>query len=347
MAITGPSSYIPSINEFLPHWAAVDLACGSTGLTVRIPGRKTLVGRSELSGWRDELISYAAGIADQILDRDLISSRIKRLRGELHDRLNQFNRKSRALLTHTEFAPNLPKVPALAAGEARILLALNEMSGLWKRVNQAAAAGEIPELDRPLTLLDGYDHAQFDIALGKLRMAYQQITEHDQGLRLTRTRRNVVQDQVYATLREYRVAVRGEFAESNALVLTLPRLHPTPGSKPEPVAVQAAWDDSTAQAIVTWEASGHPDLDRYEVRCTPGPDYDSDSETVQARIAPDAPREFLTSKGLAHPGDAASFKVYVIVKTGNERGSEAIEVIRPEVPAQRSRDPDLRETAIR
>jgi len=116
MAIVGPSSYVPSINEFLPHRAAVDLARGSTGLTVRIPGRSTPVGRSELFGWRDELAADAAGIADQIVDRDLTSSRIKTLRGELHDRLNQFNRKSRALLTHTEFAPNLPKVPALTAG---------------------------------------------------------------------------------------------------------------------------------------------------------------------------------------------------------------------------------------
>jgi len=335
MAIVGPSSYIPSINEFLPHWAAVDAARGSTGLTVRIPGQSNAVGRSELFGWRDELAAYAAGIEDEILDRDLTGARIKILRGELHDRLNQFNRKARALLSQTEFAPNLPKVPAISSGESRIFLSLNEMNSLWKRVNQAAAAGQITGLDRPLTLLDGYDHAQFDAALGKLRTAYEQILQHEQGLRLTRTRRNLVQDKVYATLREYRTAVRGEFAESDALVLTLPRLNPTPGSTPESVAVQAVWDASVAQAVVTWEASDNPNLDHYEVRYSPGSSYDSDAETVQASIPADRAREFITNKGLANPGDVASFKVYVILETGNERGSEAVSVIRPAVLGKR------------
>ena len=337
MAIVGPSSYIPSINEFLPHWAAVDLARGSKGLTVRISGHANPVGRSELFGWRDDLAAYAAGIEDQILDRDLTSSRVKILRGELHDRLNQFNRKARSLLTRTEFAQNLPKVPALNSGESRIFLALNEMNSLWKRVNEAAASGEIPGLEQPLTLLGGYENAQFDAALGKLRVAYEQILQHEQGLRLTRTRRNLVQDKVYATLREYRVAVRGEFAESDALVLTLPRLNPTPGSTPEPVAVQAAWDESVGQAVITWEASDNPNLDHYEVRYSPGSSYDSDAETVQASIPEDGPCEFITSKGLANPGDAASFKVYVILGTGNERGSEAIVVTRPAVAALASR----------
>jgi len=175
------------------------------------------------------------------------------------------------------------------------------MNSLWKRVNAAAAAGEIPGLDQPLTLIDRYDNAQFDAALGKLRTAYEQILQHEQGLRLTRTRRNLIQDKVYATLREYRAAVRGEFAESDALVLTLPRLNPSPGSTPEPVAVQAAWDGGVAQAVVTWEASDNPNLDHYEVRYCPGSSYDSDAETVQASIPPDAPREFITSKGLAAP----------------------------------------------
>jgi hypothetical protein len=334
MAIVGPSSYIPSINEFLPHWAAVDTARSGIGLTVRISGHNTPVGRSELFGWRDELTAYAAGIEDRILDRDLTSSRVKLLRGELHERLNQFNRKSRSVLARTEFAMNLPKVPALTVGESRLFLSLNEMNSLWRQINTRALAGEIEGVTQPFTLLDDYSHAQFEAALGKLRVGYEQVLQHEQELRLTRTRRNLIQDKVYATLREYRAAVRGEFAAEDALVLTLPRLSPTPGATPDPVAVQVVWDESLAQAVVTWEASENANLDHYEVRYSPGASYDSDVETVQASVAPDATREFLTGRGLTKPGDAASFKVYVVLDAGNERGSQPVSIVRPDPSAR-------------
>jgi len=64
-----------------------------------------------------------------------------------------------------------------------------------------------------------------------------------------------------------------------------------------------------------------------------GGSYDSDAETLQATVAPDAPRKFLTGKGLAQPGDVASFKVFVVLETGDERGSEVLTVQRPATPA--------------
>jgi len=40
MAITGPSSYIPGINSFLPHWAEANLMQAASGkkgeVTVRV-----------------------------------------------------------------------------------------------------------------------------------------------------------------------------------------------------------------------------------------------------------------------------------------------------------------------
>ena len=45
-------------------------------------------------------------------------------------------------------------------------------------------------------------------------------------------------------------------------------------------------------------------------------------------VDPSAPREFVTIASLANPGDIASFKVYVITATGNEKGSNTVTITR-------------------
>jgi hypothetical protein len=338
MAITGPSSYVPCINTFLPHWAEANLAGQGSNrrgeLTVRVSAQWSAVRRQDLLGWRDELVTFAARIEDHVLARDLARARNKVLREELHERLTQFNRRARALLHDTVYARTLPKVPVVTVGESRICLALNELNTLWITLNKSAAAGEVSGLEGPLLLRDGYDQPSFQAGIARLRASYEEIVQHEQQLKMVRTRRNLLQETVYATLRVYRATIQAEFPAQDAFVLTLPRLTPLPGSTPEPVAVQAVWDAGLDQAVITWEASDNANLDHYEVRYSPGSSYDSDAETVQAIVAPDAPREYLTRKGLTNPGDTALFKVYVVLETGNERGSEVLAAKRPvtEVP---------------
>jgi hypothetical protein len=338
MAITGPSTYIPGINSFLPHWDAANAVLSALGqggeLTVRVSAQWTAVKRSDLVSWRDDLIAFAAQIEDLILDRDLARTRNRILREEMHDRLNQFNRTARAVLIGTVYPHALPKVPPVTVGESRICLALYEMNTLWKTLNMAAIAGEVPGLQGELTLLGDYTQTKFEKGIAGLRTSYERIIQHEQHLKLARLRRNLIQENVYATLRGYRATVQAQFPAEDPLVLCLPRLSPTPGSTPDPVSAEAVWDPTIDQARLSWEASDHPSLAHYEVRYSPGESYDRDAETVQATIAPDAPREFLTRKGLTKAGDIALFKVYVVLTTGNECGSEVIRVKRAAATAQ-------------
>ncbi len=66
------------------------------------------------------------------------------------------------------------------------------------------------------------------------------------------------------------------------------------------------------------------------MRYVPGARYDSDDESVVATVGPDEPREMWTGTGLGRPGAQASYKVYVLLTTGNERGSDAVVVSRPD-----------------
>jgi len=333
MPITGPSSYIPGINGFLPHWAeanTVQAASGKPGeLTVRVSPQLDAVKRADLLVWRNELEAFSNRIEEQILARDLARARNRELREDLHERFNQFNRTARATLIGTIYLKALPKVPPITVGESRICLAFQELNILWKSINSTAAAGEVSGQAGPLLLRGDYDQARFEAGIAKLRASYEIVMQHEQQLKITRMRRNSVQENVYATLRGYRATIQAQFPAEDPMVLSLPRLTPTPGSTPDPVAVEAVWDGTIQQAVITWEASDNPSIEHYEVRYSPGDSYDSDAETLQATVAPDAPREFLTSKGLTKPGDAALFKVFVVLETGNERGSEVITVKRP------------------
>jgi len=338
MAIAGPSSYIRCTTEFLTQWTGVDAAFALEGLRLRIPQSPGAVGRADLLGWRDDLRRFAEGIEDQIVDREYVGGQIRGMRAGLHDRINQFNRKVRGVLNHTPFVRSLPRVPQENAGESRFLAALHEMNSLWRKIDRAVAGGEGVGVTAPMTLLGEYSQAEFEREVAGLREAYEQVLNCDQELRLARTRRNQVQEKVYDTLREYRGAVQGLFAESDPLVLTLPRLSPTPGATPDPVEAQAVWDGESGQAVITWTASENPNLDHYEVRYSPGKSYDADTETVVASVRSDEAREVLTLRGLAEPGAVAQYKVFVVLETGNERGSRIVAVARPEGASGTARD---------
>ena len=52
------------------------------------------------------------------------------------------------------------------------------------------------------------------------------------------------------------------------------------------------------------------------------------AEELAVAALPKTATTFETATGLAAPGSAATFKVYVLTTTGNEKGSNAVKVTR-------------------
>ena len=63
------------------------------------------------------------------------------------------------------------------------------------------------------------------------------------------------------------------------------------------------------------------------MRGVPGDDYQTEDEEVLATVLAGAARELASDFALV----TAGFKVYVILKSGHDKGSEAVFVTRPEV----------------
>lgn len=321
MPIEGPASFLPTTDEFSAHWGLVNTALAPGALV--LPAGTTL---ANLETHRTALAALHAAVQSAINDVETARADLDDRKLALHTRLNQFNEKARSYLGGTTLARSLPKVPGLTEGQGAFLPAMDDMENLWTRANALPASGGYTP---PLVLLGAYPLATFSADLALLRTAYKTMTAREVDLRVKRGERQDLEDVIYPILKSYREAMPTFFAADHALVTTLPRLTPEPGSTPDAVSLTGVWNAATTQASLTWTENPAADVDHYEVRWSPGSSYSAEDENVLGSVDKEAAREFLTAQGLGAPGAVSVFRVYVVTATGNEKGSNTAQVTRP------------------
>lgn len=328
MPISGPSSYSPTLNQFVPHWEAVNTALSVGGpLVLRNPSGTSpaTLNRANLVTMRTDLTGLHTEIQGQINTVELAAAELRTMKDDLHLRAGQFNDKVRGPLGNTPFAAALPPLPTPTDGMGVFIPPLDDIATLWTKLN--AAAG-ISGFTPPLLLLGAYPLADFGTALASLKVQFEVVAKEELGVTLKIGERNALQDLIYPVLKAYRQTVPTYFAANSSLISSLPRLTPEPGSTPDAVLANGVWNAPTSQGKLTFDASTAPDVEEYEVRWCPGPTYNSANEVVLGNIAKDAPREFFTSQGLGAIDDESVFKIYVKTTTGNERGSNTVKIKR-------------------
>jgi len=221
----------------------------------------------------------------------------------------------------------LPAAPQETDGAAVVLEALADIKSLWTRINAATIANFTP----PLLLPDGYPLATFLTDLAALKQSYEDQDDAEQELKLERERRNDAQDLAYPIMRDYRTAVLGAFTPEHALVASLPRLSPEPGTTPDPVQLTGSRNPTTNAVTFNFTASTNPNLAKYQLRYCVGTTYSSETEIVIVDV-PAGTLTVTTSVGVEDPGDEAVYKLFVILDTDNEAGSNPVPIIRPLEP---------------
>ena len=78
-----------------------------------------------------------------------------------------------------------------------------------------------------------------------------------------------------------------------------------------------------------YAASEEKTIKCYQLRGNVGDAYDEEDAMVLATNAPEAPQGFDVRFGLTQAGARVALKLYVILETGNEAGSETMVVERP------------------
>jgi len=319
MPFTSLEEVIPTINEFLAHWPQVNTALGATPLS--LPGGYVL---ATLTADRDNINTLITAVTTAANGRQIAASDRDIKKATLRERLRQFRGSVQGRLAGSVYVKALPKLPATNAKEQDFLRAMDDMRDLWTRINAAPPAG----FTGPLLLTGAYAVATFTTDVTALRTQFAAVTTTEEAATFARKTRDAAIFPVKARLVQYRQAVVGAFLSGHALIASLPAVSPSPGSTPDPVSLSASWNVGTSLGNLVWGASLDPDLDHYSVRYHPGPRYKA-SEEQSVSVVASGLTSFATAYGLPASGSTAWFKVYVVTSTGNEKGSNAVKVIRP------------------
>lgn len=322
MPITGLGSWLPTVDEFLAHWAQVNTALGLGGPLVLSGGYAV-----------GNLTSNRASLAGQFLDVQAKENLLQTASGDrdvqravVRPRMLQFGPAVRGLLPGSRYIHSLPRVPAFGDSPGKWRNAMDDTSSLWATINTNAPP--VTGFTPPLLLSGSYAVAGFNTDAGLLSTAFTAVTTTDQNAQLSRQQRDQIFQPMYNKMKEYRLVIVSRFAAGDPLIDSLPRLVPAAGSTPAAVQLSASWDAGTLMAALVWSSSSDPDLDFYSIRYHPGPRYKAaEEQTVDSVVG--GITDFQTDFGLPASGSVAWFKVYVVTNTGNEKGSNAVKVVRP------------------
>ncbi len=319
MPLSSIGSYLPTTQEFINHWDQVNTALGDSPLLLHggytranlITDRTALQTAVTLTEASDNVRQTAA------TDRD-------NKKAGVYPRIGQFRAGVQFKLNGTGYVGALPRVPKIDRNQALFLKPFDDMANLWLTINGDAT---VPGFTPPLLLVGGYTQANLATELTALRNAYIAVDNANETARLNRKKRDVLLPPLKKRLLQYRVGVLGTFGPGDPLTLSLPSVTPPPGSTPQAVNLSAVWDPVLGKAVLTWTASDNVNLDHYSPRTAPVP-YHASEETVLGEVAPGT-LTFVTDAGLLAPGSTAQFKLYVVLGTGNEKGSATVSVTHP------------------
>lgn len=321
MPISGPSSYPPTTREFLDHWAAVNTELGAE--MVLAGGASA----GELGDQLDNLEGARGTVTDRGVDRALARESLTDLVRKLQGKLVEFNARVRSDFAGTKWERLLSVAFAVGDAEDAVRDGTRRFSYLWGKVN--AVTPPPAGVTLPMILPGNYSLSVLTADLAALGELYKALTHAEEELKLAREARNDIQDVIYPILKAYRLKVPTVVLANDSLVDSLPSLTPPAGHTPDAVALQGTWNATEVKAEFAWEESAEAQLSRYELRGVPGDEYNAEDEAVVATVPAGGTRSASSAFALSSPGGTASFKVYVVLQDGHEKGSEAVAVHRP------------------
>ena len=322
MPITSIDSYPAVMADFGLHWGQVnDSLTGGGGTALLLPAGFML---AQFLTLRDSIVTGLSNHQDLVNDYELGLADRDSQRANMRERIVNFRQTCQSQLPGARYLRALPDTPRDRASEGKFLAALDDVASLWAKIN---ADNGIAGFTPPLLLRGGYTLAGFNTDVAALRTDYQSLATAERELKLAREDRDRLLADAYERMKQYRARVEAEFLETDPLFQSLPDLSPNPGSTPDAVVLSAFWDGALSLAQLSWTESTDPNLQVYQVRACLGPTWDEAQASVIANYAPTTLSTGITT-GLVNPGDQTTFKIFVILSTGNQAGSNAVTVTR-------------------
>jgi len=317
-----PRRYLQKTDEFLAHWPLVNTSLASALiLTGNYAVADLTSNRASLLTQINAEVAAENALQAAIQDRDL-------KRAAIRERIRQFNQAVRGFFPNSTYSKQLPAIPRVNDPGGVYQKLMQEMNDIWTQIN---AISPVPlGAPIPLVLTGTYNKLAFVADMNALLAAFTTIETNQTLAETARLTRDGIWAPMYERMKQYRLAVQGRFAAGSPLLLSLPTITPPAGHTPAPVNLSALWDAGLSKAVITFTASVDPGLATYELRACFGSSYKTDQEQVLDSLAAgSSPLQFVTDEGLVASGSKVFYKVYVVLGTGNEKGSRSVSVTRP------------------
>ena len=317
MALSGHLSFLPVVDVCLANWSLANAALPAPGL-VLADGSD----RGSLVGLRGALAEQLRVIVVTENEEEFAMGSLKLLKPKLLARLGQFNDTVRAWWRNGPMAVALPKAQSISNAVDRFLVPMREALRLWEVLEGRPAPSGVV---LPLRLGAVGDFGRGDFLALVVEAEAQRLALLRAGvdLRLARAERDALERRVRGVLVTYAQAVLAQFGAASNITESLPRLSPIPWHTPQAVVLSGVYDAETQSARLEWGASEDPKLVSYQIRQCAGGIYAKKTERVVATVRKD---EVLQAVVRQVPGAVMCYKVYVLLSTGNERGSRPVVV---------------------
>ena len=197
MPITGPSSWLSTIDEFSAHWVQVNAALTAPLVLT------TAYAVATLGTARTTLSTSMTTLSTGINDRQIAEATVVQSEATARGKIGDFNRAVRAFLGTTAYAPALGDVPAKGAAQGKYEKAMDDTSSLWVKINSVT----LPTFTPPLVLRGGYTQGSFGTLVSSLKVAYTTATAAGRNEKVQLELRNAAFDVIRPRLVEYRKAV--------------------------------------------------------------------------------------------------------------------------------------------
>jgi hypothetical protein len=316
---------VPTIDHFVAHWALVDAELGAGNemvLKIGSANETENVNRAALAVLRSDLDAAQDLVQSSLNGLELARGEVALGKASLLPLAQAYGRKVRGLFPPgSPFLGMTPEMPLASSSQEVFLRPLRDIANAWQKIEAADDTFTLPP--------NGTTRAVFTAKVEELATEWQELNSRQMDYGYELDKRNALQSRAEDILGRYRITVESLFAPENPLVLSIPRLRPLPGHTPDAVALTAVWDAAAGKARLTWPASTDKNLASYQVRVSPSETYDGSAESILATLPASGATEYFTNEGIPTPGSTASYKVYVLLDTDNESGSNAVAVTRP------------------
>ena len=319
MPITTISGFQITLANVATHWARVDSDLAPAVLELK--GGYTL---SKLTADQTAIAALIQKVDSSVLILATLASKRDQLKEKLRPKLTQFRGAVKSALDETPYAKTLPTLPLATADMAGTLKPFTEMETLWERIDDNENGEGVTG---GLRLAKGYALAAFKADLAALQSVYKQLSLLEQSLAVDRRTRDTLRQEVVTRLRQYKNAIIARYDTDHPLLVTVPNLYPTGGTTPDGVTLSGVWSTDPTCAQLAWTASENDQLDHYSIRAAPLPTYSTRNEAVVAMVTPGT-LTWHGDVGLTEAGEGLLVKVYVVTKSGNEKGSNALKIVR-------------------